>query len=1086
MRFNDLSSEKIAEALSFLDYEDRAEWVEAAFSLRSELGESGFDIWIEWSKMSSSFNLGAAKSVWKSSSSRGGVTIASLIYKAQQQGFKLGEHQPISRHVQQQRAENRAAAEREAKIQEKEKIQRQLKKSELAKSMFEGLSLTFTHPYLERKDILSHGAKCGPWSYKDDEGNIINERNALIIPMYFEGEIVSLQAIMPNGEKKLMSGAKKSGTYYVIGDEPESEDDAIDVLLCEGFATGATLNEATQLLTYVAFDSGNLLKVAKYIRSKYKFARITVCADNDQYKRINTGIRSAQKVCCEVDAEMVYPIFSDISSKPTDFNDLYILSGYSPIIEAICDRPRRYFAEKKEGLLNLSAFDLEYIEDAKKVFNESESEIDIARAAYVIAMRSAGDVPAFKNVESIRCEIDHPKLSPETHMSIMCRVQWSIFSRKRVALSSIKPESWSRKHDYINVTDLSQVEINSPVTLISAPMGAGKTKKVIKPMSEKSRLFVAIAHRRSLISDLSRGLGVISYEDIKTREQADFCEKMAICLPSTQSMLFSRFMFEMPAVAIDEISQNIRFTSSKECRVVGAAQDQVFSGLQKIISDAEKVVACDASIDQTTLTFFEKSRPDERFTIIEQPPSDNGRQCLLYDELDEFLANIDSELQSGGKVWLSVESAEKAEVLSSIFGERFKCITITSRNSKTKAIKQFLDDIEDQSRNYDIVIASPAISSGVSVEHKSGSHFTMIAGMASGHSICFSDFAQMLGRVRYVKDYHIYLQKNNKRNEWVNAQSIITGLRQAASMEGGDFRETTYSHFKSHIDATEEIYKSDFANGLVWFLEYFCFKLKKGMASGGDYSLSEKMKELSAEAKEKYRNDIINAEKIDKGRADKLNQMQSLSDEQHFQLIAFKLRLSFNFDILHDITPLDIDMFESLASVDRFAAFKGLSYDRNDIDQNISLRRFEKARIKACEIMFDGFNMEKITPEDCDKMIKIVASNQNRFLLSAIKLVPSAYGQWKEDKTGKLKEYPIPSKTSKSVAAILDKFGLGWSRSSSRVNGKVENHYKVNAADLEKMEFYASSRYRKKDELPMSSSEKSKMEIAEIKRRIGK
>ena len=96
----------------------------------------------------------------------------------------------------------------------------------------------------------------------------------------------------------------------------------------------------------------------------------------------------------------------------------------------------------------------------------------------------------------------------------------------------------------------------------------------------------------------------------------------------------------------------------------------------------------------------------------------------------------------------------------------------------------------------------------------------MIAGMASGHKICFSDFAQMLARVRYVDHYHVFLQPNNKRFEHVNAISILTGLRQAAMLEGATIKENEYSAFKAHIEATEEMYRADFANGFCWFLEY--------------------------------------------------------------------------------------------------------------------------------------------------------------------------------------------------------------------------------------------------------------------------
>lgn len=1082
MKHDSLSSEKIAEALSYLDYSDREEWYIAAFAIKSELGESGFDMWADWSRGYDGFKVADAKAVWKSTG-HGKVTIGTLIHMAMQRGFKLGESQPISKHVQKQRDENRRFAQEQAEIEEKRKKESQFKKAITARNIFESLDPVFTHPYLERKDILAHGIKSGEWTYKLESGELYTEKNALIIPMYVDSEIVSLQAIMPCGAKHFMAGAQKSGTYFRFGDDQDSNFDG-EIILCEGFATGATLQEGTQYLTFAAFDAGNLKNVGKFLRKKYPFARITIAADNDQYKRKNSGLISAEKTACEIDADIILPVFKDLSGHPTDFNDLYMQEGYSPITHLMCDKARIYTAKSREGILKLSSFDLEYIEDAEKVFNESDSEINVARAGLVMAMRLSREVPAFRTIESIRSYLDHPLISPETHLSIMCRVQWAIFSRKRIAMTSIKPESWSNKHDHVCVTTLEGYVPTNPITLVSAPMGSGKTKRVIKPFSQRSKLFMAVAHRRSLISDLSKELDIKSYDDVKTQEQGDFVEKMAICLPSTQASVYAKFVHEIPAVAIDEISQNIRFTSSKECRVAGAGQDAIFSGLQRIISDAEQVIACDASIDQTTLTFFEKSRPDERFTIVEQPPINTGRSCHLYDDRADFLAKIDEELQNGGKVWLAVESAEKAEVLAEIYGKKFKSITITARNSKTKKIKDFLDNIEEESKSYDIVIASPAISSGVSVEHRDGHHFTMIAGMASGHSICFSDFAQMLGRVRYVKDYHIFLQKNNKRNEFVNAQSIIRGLRQAATIEGDQYRETGYSHFKAHIEATEEIYRSDFANGLVWFLEYFCFETKKGGMSNGDYTLSDLMKEVSDAAKQKYREDIISAKKISKERADVLGKMQSLDDDQFFELLAFKLRASFNFPITHDIVEQDIDFFEKMATVDRFAAYMGLSHEKDEADLNISLRRFEKARIKACEIIFDGVDLSKITPQDCDKMIERVSATENRFLLASLKLVPSAYGQWLEDKKGQLKTYPIPSKTAKPVSAILEKFGLSWSRSSQRVDGKVVNCYKVNTDTMALVSFYAEQRFKKKEEATQNALPIEHPEVTAIRNRI--
>ena len=66
-----------------------------------------------------------------------------------------------------------------------------------------------------------------------------------------------------------------------------------------------------------------------------------------------------------------------------------------------------------------------------------------------------------------------------------------------------------------------------------------------------------------------------------------------------------------------------------------------------------------------------------------------------------------------------------------------------------------------------------------------------------------------------------------------------------------------------------------------------------------------------------------------------------------------------------------------------------------------------------------------------------------RFLYSSLKLIPSAYGKWQEDKSGNLKPYPKPKITTKPVATVLDKFGLG-----GNVQAMAPRFYRVNECDL--------------------------------------
>ena len=1042
--YDGLSNEQIRSALSFLDYEDRDEWLMAGMCIKHELGELGFDMWNAWSSLSSSYNAKHNKSQWKSFKAHKGRTIGTFMYHAINAGFKFDEKiQRVS-----PRQERQKQLEVEAAIEEKKTIEQQDKSANKAQYLFSKATETESHEYLAKKDVMAHGLKIGEWTYKDDSGELQVEKNALLVPLSFNDEIVSLQGIFPCGTKKLLFGAKKQGVHFIFGECTNT------ILICEGWATGATLHEATQLMTFVAIDAGNLEHVAKYVRKKYPLSRIILCADNDQYGKSNTGIKSANKAACSVDADVVYPIFSDLSNQPTDFNDLYHESGYNAVFERVMSA-QLYLAKENDSEM-FDAFQLPYIESAERILEESQAPLNVARAALVVAMRMSDKVPAFTTIEQIRKFIDHPLLNPRTHTSIMCRVQWSVQNRKRMALTAVKPQSWGNKHDHVVLSSLSEFKITNPVSLVFAPMGSGKTKDVIKPFCDSSeKPFCAIAHRRSLIADLAKRLSIASYED----EGSQYQDKVAVCLPSIDSGQMQTFIGRATNIAIDEISQNIRFTKSKECKVSGRTEENVFFGLKKLVNEAEKVIAADASIDQTTIDFFEQARPDERFTIVELLP-DNRRQrkCFLYSDRADLLTKIDIELQNGGNVWLSIESAERAEVLKQIFEKRYETLAITSKNSKRKEIREFLDNIEEYSRNYRLIIASPSISSGVSVEHRDGKHFTMIAGMASGHKICFSDFAQMLARVRYVDHYHVFLQPNNKRFEHVNAISILTGLRQAAMLEGATIKENEYSAFKAHIEATEEMYRADFANGFCWFLEYYCFEILSGFVASADHSLSDQMKELTKEMKAKYRHSIKAADAITKETAFVIENKLDQTDEEYFQLVAYKVRSSLGFPLDHDISEVDIDMFENMPTLDRFARLLGFSFESDESDKNIALRRFQVAQIRASELIFNKMELGSTVFDKslCDEIMRRVTDNDNRFMLSSLKLIPSKYGAWRESKKGELLQMNLPENKTRAVAQILEKFGLSLRR-TSKTGG--ENVYKITDDSISLMTEYATRRY---------------------------
>tara|TARA_R110000868_G_scaffold169421_1_gene404403 strand:- start:2739 stop:5627 length:2889 start_codon:yes stop_codon:yes gene_type:complete len=200
------------------------------------------------------------------------------------------------------------------------------------------------HPYLVKKRIKAFGARIGDWIKTfppdRDTGEIhqFTVKNALLVPLRDgEGNIVSLQAIFAKtrkvaGElrgKEFVFGGQKRGCWFSICNAAKINE-VQTVVVCEGFATGASIHMATGLDVIVAFDAGNLRHVAETIRKMRPNARILIAADNDQFTTRpveNPGVHYAMQAARTIRGEFIFPQFADLTDSPTDFNDLHTREG---------------------------------------------------------------------------------------------------------------------------------------------------------------------------------------------------------------------------------------------------------------------------------------------------------------------------------------------------------------------------------------------------------------------------------------------------------------------------------------------------------------------------------------------------------------------------------------------------------------------------------------------------------------------------------------------------------------------------------------------------------------------------------------
>jgi putative DNA primase/helicase len=175
-----------------------------------------------------------------------------------------------------ERLEYRARLDDIKRQREAELTDRHTKARERALAIWRLAQPVESHPYLSQKRVRAYGIR----QYK----------GCLVIPLRdTQGTIHSLQFIDVEGRKRFLKGGAITDHYHAIGRYQGV------LCVCEGYATGATIHQATGHAVAVAFNAGNLKSVAIALRTKFPNARIIVCADNDPVG-IAKGREAAQAV----------------------------------------------------------------------------------------------------------------------------------------------------------------------------------------------------------------------------------------------------------------------------------------------------------------------------------------------------------------------------------------------------------------------------------------------------------------------------------------------------------------------------------------------------------------------------------------------------------------------------------------------------------------------------------------------------------------------------------------------------------------------------------------------------------------------
>lgn len=169
------------------------------------------------------------------------------------------------------------------------------------------------HPYLQRKQVGVYGI------YQTGDGR-------LMIPIILDGKVASAQYINTDGQKQFHGGGEVKGGYFSLGPLPPQEG---PIYVAEGYATAASIYEATGATVVMALNAGNLPPVAKWLREKLgPVQEVVIVGDNDES---GTGQAAAGEAATLIGARVILPPeIGDVNDYVTAGGDLKaLLTGKS-------------------------------------------------------------------------------------------------------------------------------------------------------------------------------------------------------------------------------------------------------------------------------------------------------------------------------------------------------------------------------------------------------------------------------------------------------------------------------------------------------------------------------------------------------------------------------------------------------------------------------------------------------------------------------------------------------------------------------------------------------------------------------------
>jgi len=327
----------------------------------------------------------------------------------------------------------------------------------------------------------------------------------------------------------------------------------------------------------------------------------------------------------------------------------------------------------------------------------------------------------------------------------------------------------------LNQKYLPFLDSSSPILMVKSPKGSGKThilERLVKQAKQENKNVLLIGHRRSLIASMSKRLKLTSYfqppvidqrwNTVHDAKMVPPTKHYAICVDSLFNLMDTE-SDRYDVVIIDEVEQVFSHLTSDTLNK-NNKRNNTYQVFRHYLRSCNKLVVLDADLSYLTVNTLYRMLTSEQkldVSVIINEYRETSRKIEIYKTNNHLIGDISNSLKKGERLFICSNSKSKVNDLVSGLTKEFpdkKVIGITSDNSQKTEIQELIRDINEEILNYDAIVVSPSIGTGVDITFKNDEQLVdTVYGIFEAQINTHFDIDQQISRVRNPKHVRVWI-----------------------------------------------------------------------------------------------------------------------------------------------------------------------------------------------------------------------------------------------------------------------------------------------------------------------------------------